>query len=86
MLRKRLCDEFPWMDLRTGPTGFPRRTHYGSRTSADASSLHEDTRSRFTPPPGASTRGRTCGGIDTYMESYMLKGPRAVRSSICFFA
>lgn len=53
MLRKRLCDEFPWMDLRTGPTGFPRRTHYGSRTSADASSLHEDTRSRFNPPPPA---------------------------------
>lgn len=54
MLRKWFCDEFPWMDLRTGPTGFPRRTHYGSRMPADASSLHEDTRSRFNPP-GAFT-------------------------------
>lgn len=61
MLGKRLCDEFPWMDLRTGPTGFPRRTHYGSRMPADASSLHKDTRSRFTPPrrvhPGNNFRG-----------------------------
>ena len=79
MLRKRLCDEFPWMDLRTGPTGFPRRTHYGSRTSADASSLHEDTRSRFTPLVITSE------GIGNNFGSYMLKGPRAVRSSICFF-
>lgn len=84
MLRKRLCDEFLWMDLRTGPTGFPRRTHYGSRTSADASSLHEDTRSRFTPP-GASTLVITSEGIGNNFGSYMLKGPRAVRSSICFF-
>lgn len=85
MLRKRLCDEFPWMDLRTGPTGFLRRTHYGSRTSADVSSLHEDTRSRFNPP-GAFTLVITSEGIGNNFGSYMLKGPRAVRSSICFFA
>ena len=85
MLRKWLCDEFPWMDLRTGPTGFPRRTHYGSRMPADASSLHEDTRSRFNPPPGASNLVITSEGIDNNFGSYMLKGPRAVRSSVCFF-
>ena len=80
MLRKRLCDEFPWMDLRTGPTGFPRRTHYGSRTSADASRVPGSI-----PPPGASTLVITSEGIDNNFGSYMLKGPRAVRSSICFF-
>ncbi len=85
MLRKRLCDEFPWMDLRTGPTGFLRRTHYGSRASADVSSLHEDTRSRFNPP-GAFTLVMASEGIDNNFGPYILKGPRAVRSSICFFA
>ncbi len=85
MLRKRLCDEFPWMDLRTGPTGFLRRTHYGSRTSADVSSLHEDTRSRFNPPV-AFTLVMASEGIDNNFGPYILKGPRAVRSSICFFA
>lgn len=85
MLRKRLCDEFPWMDLRTGPTGFLRRTHYGSRTSADVSSLYEDTCSRFNPP-GAFTLVMASEGIDNNFGSYILKGPRAVRSSICFFA
>lgn len=85
MLRKRLCDEFPWMDLRTGPTGFLRRTHYGSRMSADVSSLHEDTRSRFNPP-GAFTLVMASEGIDNNFGPYILKGPRAVRSSICFFA
>ena len=85
MLRKRLCDEFPWMDLRTGPTGFLRRTHYGSRTSADVSSLHEDTRSRFNPP-GAFSLVMASEGIDNNFGPYILKGPRAVRSSICFFA
>lgn len=85
MLRKRLCDEFPWMDLHTGPTGFLRRTHYGSRTSADVSSLHEDTRSRFNPP-GVFTLVMASEGIDNNFGPYILKGPRAVRSSICFFA
>ena len=75
MLRKRLCDEFPWMDLRTGPTGFPRRTHYGSRTSADVSSLHEDTRSRFNPPrrvhPGNGFRIKLRVQYPTYETSAM---------------
>lgn len=37
-------------------------------------------------PPGASTLVITSEGIDNNFDSYMLKGPRAVRSSICFFA
>lgn len=37
------------------------------------------------PPPGASTLVITSEGIDNNFGSYMLKGPRAVRSSICFF-
>lgn len=37
------------------------------------------------PPPGASTLVITSEGIGNNFGSYMLKGPRAVRSSICFF-
>ena len=63
MLRKRLCDEFPW------PT-----PHHSMKTRVPGSI-----------PPGASTLVITSEGIGNNFGSYMLKGPRAVRSSICFF-
>lgn len=85
MLRKWLCDEFPWMDLlpallasRDGLTMAPARRptpHHSMKTRVPGSI-----------PPGASTLVITSEGIDNNFDSYMLKGPRAVRSSICFFA